>query len=494
MSNAASFVQIQLSNPHNLLSNSTTKINRATYIRLNDSSTGSSSGGRAIEKANFVSSLGLQQGETDEVLKTLAPEGAPASSSLPRDMTFWSLLRQFEGTPLASGLPPTSAFTDIAANDLIAFGNGLITVRKQIVERLQASSGGTGVDLGNALIRLNTAQVMGSTFGKNMVTQPAGWLNLERLEMTPVGIERGGLVATVPLAPMETTFVTQKEWSVTTQEFTSIVTDSLDNYSETGVTENTQLTQATTSQVAHANQFNVTASASGGIGFVSGSAATSFGSQDSNSNSATASRQNSIQTTRLASSRVKQSHKMSISTTSVQGTSDATTRKLQNPSPTDPMRIDYYSMMRKWYVALYRYGLRLTYDITVPEPGATLREIYAKLQILQNLSSQTFVFPITHGEITVEVKPGDSEPYYLVLADKYGVDVSAPPRGPNSAIHQGGAPIIVPTGGIDFSKTDQLKPVTFNVPSGYWISAVIYTQYLGNSTPPSINPLGTGLN
>jgi hypothetical protein len=185
----------------------------------------------------------------------------------------------------------------------------------------------------------------------------------------------------------------QKEWSVTTQEFTSIVTDSLDNFSETGVTENTQLTQATTSQVAHGNQFNVTASASGGIGFVSGSVSSSFGSQDSNSATATTSRQNSIQTTRLASSRVKQSHKVSISTTTTEGTSAATTRRIKNPSATDAMRIDYYSMMRKWYVALYRYGIRLTYDVTVPEPGATLRENFALLDILQKSQNSQFPLP-----------------------------------------------------------------------------------------------------
>ena len=237
--------------------------------------------------------------------------------------------------------------------------------------------------------------------------------------MTPAGIERGGLIATVPLAPKEHTFVLQKEWSVTSQEFTTIVTDSLENYSETGVTENTQLTQATNSQIAHNNQSNITASASGGIGFASGSVATTFGSQDQNSTSANTSRQNSIQTTRLASSRVKQSHKTTISTSTVVGSSEATSRRLENPSATDAMRIDYFSMMRKWYVALYRYGLRLTYDITVPEPGAALREVYAQLDVLQKSANQLFSFPILHSAITDEKKnPTDPEPYYLMLADQ----------------------------------------------------------------------------
>ena len=115
-------------------------------------------------------------------------------------------------------------------------------------------------------------------------------MNLERLEMVPAGITRGELIGTIPLAPGEKTAVVQKEWSVTTKEFTSIVTDSLENFSETGVTDNTELAQSTTSQVQHANQFNITATVSGGIPLISGSTNASFGAQDSASQSATDSR------------------------------------------------------------------------------------------------------------------------------------------------------------------------------------------------------------
>jgi hypothetical protein len=38
-------------------------------------------------------------------------------------------------------------------------------------------------------------------------------LNLERIEMSPAGLERGELLATIPLAPKERTSVVQKEWS-----------------------------------------------------------------------------------------------------------------------------------------------------------------------------------------------------------------------------------------------------------------------------------------
>jgi hypothetical protein len=243
--------------------------------------------------------------------------------------------------------------------------------------------------------------VANNVFVSNISATPIGTLNLERLEMTPAGIEHSELLATIPLAPKERTSVVQKEWSVTNQEFTSIVTDSLENYSETGVTENTELAQSINSQTTHSNQFNVNATASGGfLGFVSGSSSTQFGTQDQTSKSAADSRKDAINTTRKASSRVKQSHKITISTTTVTGTSETTTRTLENPSATDPIRIDYFSLMRKWHVGLYRFGLRLTYDIAVPAPGAAMRAIYEQLAQLQCKASQDFSFPFAYTDIT----------------------------------------------------------------------------------------------
>lgn len=459
MGNAASFVP-------NLLANSTTSINRASYVPLTDPEANATGSGRATNKASFVAGLQLGTGEVGRARDMLSSAKEAVKST--QDAAFWDLLTQYESPLLASALPVVSSFVDIAASDLIEFGSALISLRKQDADRLAKETSNDGrIAFGTALIQLNTAHVVMGNFKTNSQAMPVGMLNLERLEMTPVGIERGGLLATIPLAPKERTFVTQKEWSVTTQEFTSIVTDSLDNFSETGVTENTQLTSATSSQVARNNQFNVTASASGGIGFVSGSASSSFGTQDTNSQSATASRKNSIQTTRLASSRVKQSHKISISTTSVEGTSEATTRKIENPSATEAMRIDYFSMMRKWYVALYRYGMRLTYDLTIPEPGATLREIFAKLDVLQKQANGQFVFPVKHSDITTDVKPGDSEAYYLVLADRYSVDVPAPPQ----------AELIQTLNDVEMSSGDVgYKKQVIDVQSGYWITKIVFTD------------------
>jgi hypothetical protein len=276
-----------------------------------------------------------------------------------------------------------------------------------------------------------------NAFAWNMAVTPLGMLNLERLEMTPAGVQRGELLATICLAPLEETAVAQKEWSVTTKEFTSIVTDSLENYSETGVTENTELAQSTTSQTQHANQFNVNGTVSGGVGFVTATVSSGFSAQDQSSNSATASSKHAINTTRKAAARVKQEHKVTISTTTVTGTSETTTRTLKNADQINPMRIDYFSLMRRWHVGLYRYGLRLTYDIVIPEPGGMFRVAYMQLADLKAKAARAFNLDVNISDISEDLVDnkgnpipaggGPGIPKFQWLASKFGVTNVPPP-------------------------------------------------------------------
>jgi hypothetical protein len=422
------------------LTNSTTSILKATHVPLLVTEPVPSDG-RAVVKSSYVRQLNLQTGEVDAAAAVLKNQAKnPTTNAHSNSTGMLTLLRQFESPQLASQLPSPSALVNIAHADLADFGQALLSVRQQAVKQINATGAQAPnalnslsvkatiapLSLGWAMNQLNTGVVAVNQFGANIAATPMGMLNLERLEMTPAGIERGGLIATIPLAPKERTSVVQKEWSVTSQEFTSIVSDSLENYSETGVTENTQLTQATASQVSHANQFNINDSVSGSIGFVTASVASEFSTQDQTSQSASQSRNHAIQTTKKASSRVKQSHKVTISTSTVTGSSESTTRLLENPSATDPIRIDYFSLMRKWYVALYRYGLRLTYDITVPEPAAAMRAAYEMLRQLQDQVAQGFSFPVAYSEITEEVRAGETDPHYLVLAQRYAAQVPPP--------------------------------------------------------------------
>ncbi|MEV0621402.1 hypothetical protein AB0I81_49300 [Nonomuraea sp. NPDC050404] len=331
-------------------------------------------------------------------------------------------------------------------------------------------------EAGRAAQALNTAVVALRGLTLNTGSPPIGMLNLERIEMVPVGIERGELISTIPLAPGEETAVTHKEWSVTSQEFTTIVTDALEEVSETGVTDNTDLSQSTTSQSQHSNQFNITGTVQGGIPIISGSSTSGFTSQGSTSESANESIKHAHATTQKASSRSRREHKVTISTTTVTGESETSTRVLKNTQK-DPIRIDYFSLMRKWRVRLYRYGLRLTYDLVVPEPGAAMRRAYAELDVLR-AQQGPFVFGIKPSEVSTELvdangKPDvNGKPRYVWLAERYNVVVRPYPGEP---VPVPASTHVVSGGGWHFLDLE------FEVPGGTQIRDILLNAQIGHA-------------
>ncbi|MEV3982291.1 hypothetical protein [Nonomuraea sp. NPDC049758] len=133
----------------------------------------------------------------------------------------FDLLRRFEEQPVAALRPDPAALARVPAAELVLFAGTLVELR---AERLRAAEGaGAREAAGRAAQALNTAAVALRGLAVNTAAPPIGMLNLERIEMAPVGIQRGELVSTIPLAPGEVTAVTHKEWSVTSKEFTTIV-------------------------------------------------------------------------------------------------------------------------------------------------------------------------------------------------------------------------------------------------------------------------------
>jgi hypothetical protein len=403
--------------PGPILSSETRRVPKATYVPLLVPE-GTQDSGRALVKFGLLRRLALRPGELERAAKDV-PELSQED------------LNKLEAAT-SNRLPARpSVLTNVPVAALTALGESVLRLRQEALDRaIAATQHGTrppSRELIEARTLRDLAAVALNGFIDNVTPTPVGMLNLERIEMTPVGVERGALLATIPLAPREKTAVVHKEWSVTTREFESIVTDSLENISETGVTENTELATATTSQTSHSNQFNVNGTVSGTYGPVSATVASSFTAQDQSSDSANESRKHAISMTRSASTRVKKEHKVTISTTTVTGTAESSTRVLTNPSETDPIRIDYFSLMRKWHVGLYRYGLRFTYDIAIPEPGAAMRELHAELFRLQGQVGGLFNFDVPHGDITADIRPGETEPHYLVLAERFDCQVPQVP-------------------------------------------------------------------
>ena len=426
--------------------------------------------GNGLAKYSFVRQLSISSGDTHAVAQHLK-DASSNGASAPISASTFSLLRSFE-QPVVPGMRPNiAAVANVPSDELTTFANALVSVRN--LQLAASRQEGLGMPhIGAVMQSLNSAVVAARGYAINTAAQPIGMLNLERIEMVPAGIQRGELVATIPLAPGEETAVTHKEWSVTSKEFTTIVTDSLEQTSETGVTDNTDLSQATTSQTQHSTQFNITGTVQGGIPMINGSSTAGVTAQDGGSQSATDSVKHATSVTQKASARSRQEHKTTISTTTVTGSAESSTRVMKNVSTTDPIRIDYFSLMRKWRVRLYRFGLRLTYDLVVPEPGAAMRRAYVELNALKDQIGP-FVFDVKYTDLTNEPvnkdtgkppAPGDQTiPKYLWYADQVRTSVPPYPADPS--------PITADVTGDGAQEWVKLQ-LEFDVPAGSAIKQV----------------------
>jgi hypothetical protein len=380
---------------------------------------------------------------------------------------------------------------DVPASSISAFGRALADLRA--TQPVLAASGPSAARV-TGIAPMSTQVVLGSFRGPTAVvgrpsalaTRSAvaafeyelgisfvGSLHLERVDMIPAGTERGELIANVVLAPAETVTIFHKEWSTMEQDFQSIVTDSLEGYSETGVTEKSELSQSTDSQTKHSSSLDLSAQASGKYPFITVSANSDIQLSNSIQQAEKASRNHTQSETRKASLRTKKEHKVTVGTISTVGREDSTSRTVTNPSQTNAMRVDYFSMMRKWHVKLYRYDVRMTFDLVVPEPGEAFRELYDRVDALNALLAKPFVFATDDGHvITPEQINYDN---YAAYEAQYGVTLEAPP-----AAHQ------------TFLKADSHMPgdnpinsilswsFGFDVPESYGITGAKLDAVLGH--------------
>lgn len=267
-------------------------------------------------------------------------------------------------------------------------------------------------------------------FTSRMAIEPIGNLHLERVEMYPSGVERGELVHSLPLAPGETVNISHKEWSVTQREFEELVHDYFEGYSEEGVAEKTDIALSTDSQSQHSTALNIGASLSASYSSVTLSSTFGYTASANDALSRKDSRNHSIGTTKKASSRTQRDHKVTFKVTSVAGSEDQSVRVLSNPSTTDAMRLDYFQLARKWKVDLLRYGLRMTYDIVIPNPGSSIATLVQSVRELDALIDTPFAFRLRLDDIfyhSLAPDPHDVSNYDRVAA-RYEAAVTAPPQ------------------------------------------------------------------
>ncbi len=345
----------------------------------------------------------------------LAPD--PAASYTPSNSAAIAWAEKSHLTLYAELVRQLQPYADVSAQEWTAQGGSVATL--DALQTVFASA-------------LDTNGLKGSVSGfqTRMTVEPVGNLHLERVEMYPAGVERGELAHSVPLAPGETVNISHKEWSITEREFEDIVQDFFEGYSEQGVAEKTDIAMSNDSQSQHATALNVGASLSASYGSVTLSTNFGYSATANDSQSKKDSRNHSMSITKKASARTKKDHKVTFKVTSVAGSEDQSVRVIANPSTTDTMRIDYFQLARKWKIDLLRYGLRMTYDIAIPNPGSGIVTLVEDVKALDALISTPFTFTLPLSAIYYNSLATDPRliSNYDQLAAEYNATVTAPPE------------------------------------------------------------------
>ena len=251
--------------------------------------------------------------------------------------------------------------------------------------------------------------------------QPLGLLHLEELEMTPKEMQRGELLYSLPLAPKEKVTLSHKEWAVRESDFTEFVQDSIENYSERGVAETDEIAMSSQSESRKTER---TGMGTGG-GVVLSGAAEAGSTVVTNSHSRQDSATHAKSITSRASSRSVRDHKVSFTVATVAGTEDFTSRLIENPNADRVMRIDYFRRMKSWDVELYRTGVRLAYDVVIPDPGRRLRLRQDLVRQYDRALAGSFKPGLNPAEI--------DRTTWMDYASAYGVALPAPPMDPETS-------------------------------------------------------------
>lgn len=369
----------------------------------------------------------------EDLTPVLPPGSAPSPGDRPPSMVASTLLRpSASALQLATAHPfTTEMFGTLGAARLPSVlswaaeevPDELDTMLAEARPYLPAAAATSVVDLIGSLPELERRKRMANVFVQALTRrplEPVGLLHLERLEMTPLEIERGELVYSLPLAPKEKVTLAHKEWTTREEEFSRYIQDFFENFSETGVAEADDLAMSSLTQARHANALSMNQSPVGTSGVTITNAADASGATSTveNLSSIEQSKIHSRTVTSRATARSVRDHKVSFTVTTVTGSEDFTARVLENPRDDEAMRIDYFRRMRRWRTELYRYGVRMTYDVVLPDPGRRLRRRQTQIQAIDQQLAAGNPFTLKPSEITVW--------NWRQLADQYGAALEAP--------------------------------------------------------------------
>jgi hypothetical protein len=238
-----------------------------------------------------------------------------------------------------------------------------------------------------------TVSVAGHLTQRNL--QPIGLLHLEQVVITPLQVERGELVYSLPLAPNERVTLAHKEWTLREEEYSRFVQDRFEHYSERGVAEQNELASASRSENEHSKSLSMSKPVVPGAATIADPVDTqTVADVTKETQSQERSSRDTRAITEQASSLAVRDQKISFTVTTVAGTQDFTAQLFENKNNNHVMLIDYFRRMRKWSNQLCRTGIRLTYDVVLPDPGRRLRERWMEVKALEDQINAPFVLDI----------------------------------------------------------------------------------------------------
>lgn len=300
--------------------------------------------------------------------------------------------------------------------------------------------------------------------------EPVGLLHLERLEMTPLEIDRGELLYSLPLAPLEKVTLAHKEWTTRQEQFERYIQDYLENYSERGVVESEDISMSSETQTRHTNALSMNhATAENGSITLSAPVDTTTNVAQSSVENLQSQQESKLQTrtvTAKASTRTIKDHKVSFTVATVTGTEDFTARLIVNPYDDRALRIDYFRRMRRWRSDLYRYGVRMTYDVVLPDPGRELRRRYMDIQHIDAQLAAGFQFNLSPSNISAF--------NWKQLGDTYHTVLPAPPENRTLQVSKsvGYQPPVVGEG-TPWVRSHFAEELQLDVPDAWKLSSLV---------------------
>ena len=288
----------------------------------------------------------------------------------------------------------------------------------------------------------------------------AGVLFLERMDFTPVALVKGELVYTLPLTPGERITVSHKEWAKTVEEFEKELTTITEEEMEKATTERTELAESTTKEEKTEHKFDTGLKVKGGGGSWSIELSAGYNYDNLKTKHSEFSSKRNSEITHKAASRSKEEHKFTFKISREVTREDERVRVIENKSD-EVVRWDFYRLMRKWRIDLYRIGERLTFDIVIPEPGFYLLRKYIELMNIQEQIDSGLDFDLTPEGIT--------EDNYLDKANEH--KVSLPPPPPRELFKTFVDSLEDPSPSKELCKTG-IRTIEIEFPEGYIITDI----------------------